>query len=139
MRHGTEEKKKGAATESAAEFFRAKLEYEASPYGLKHELDEKPGSYFVIDVRDASLFNDGHIPGAVSIPVGSLTEKLATIPKDKTIVTYCGDITCPLSSKAALVLAEKGFKVKHLVGGITEWSRKGFPIDKKGDQDGPRE
>ena len=55
---------------------------------------------------------------------------LATLPKDKTIVTYCGNLTCALAPKAALVLAEKGFKVMELFGGLQTWQEKGFPLEK---------
>jgi rhodanese-related sulfurtransferase len=114
---------------SAADFFRAKLEYEASPYGLKAQMEKSPGEAWVIDVRSTDAYREGHIPGAHSIPIDQLTSKLNSLPRDRVIVTYCGDITCPLSSKAALQLAEKGFRVQHLVGGFAEWSRKGYPVE----------
>ena len=95
-----------------AEYFRAKLEYEATPYGLKRLLDDKPNNVCVLDVRDAKSYAEGHIPGARNIPLGSLTASLSSLPKDQTIVTYCGDITCGLSPQAALELAQKGFRVK---------------------------
>ena len=77
------------------------------------------------------MFAAEHIKGAKNIPLPELVSKLATLPKDKTIVTYCGDLTCGLAPKAALELAQKGFKVMELVGGIDTWSKKGFPVEKK--------
>ncbi len=112
------------------EYFRAKLEYETTPYGLKQLLDQKTNNVCVVDVRDPKSYAEGHIPGARSIPLDALTASLASLPKDKTIVTYCGDITCGLSPRAALELAQKGFRVQHLLGGIAEWTKKGFRIEK---------
>ena len=56
---------------------------------------------------------------------------MSTLPKDKTLVTYCANLTCALAPKAALVLAEKGFKVMELMGGIATWTETGFPVEKK--------
>jgi rhodanese-related sulfurtransferase len=112
------------------EYFRAKLEYEATPYGLKQLLDEKPNNVCIVDVRAPKAYAEGHIPGARNVPLESLVASLSSLPKDKTIVTYCGDITCGLSPKAALELAQKGFRVQHLLGGIAEWAKKGFRVEK---------
>jgi rhodanese-related sulfurtransferase len=115
---------------SPVEYFRAKLEYETTPYGLKQLIDEKPNNVIVVDVRPAKMFAAGHIPGARSIPIETLVNSLSSLPKDKTIVTYCGDIACGLSPQAALELAQKGFRVQHLLGGIEEWTKKGFRVEK---------
>jgi len=111
------------------EYFRAKLEYEIAPAGLKKLLDRLPNNVCVVDVRDADQYDAGHIPGARSIPVEALVTAFSSLPKDKMIVTYCSDIACGLSAQAALELAQKGFQVQHLIGGFAEWSRKGFPIE----------
>lgn len=115
---------------TAADYFKAKLDYDMSPYGLHEALDEGTADYAVVDVRDAEQYAAGHIPKAISIPLKDLPGKLKTLPKDKTIVTYCGSITCQLAPTAALELAQKGFKVKELHGGIKEWTGMGFPVEK---------
>ncbi len=43
----------------------------------------------VIDVRNESSFNAGHIRGAKLIPEADLPKHLDELPRDKTIVTYC--------------------------------------------------
>ncbi len=116
---------------TAAEYFQAKLNYEMTPWTLKSMLDAKNAEYLVLDVRSAEAYADAHIPGALNVPLMDLTAKMATLPKDKTLVTYCGDITCGLAPKAALQLAQKGFKVMELFGGIDEWTKKRFPLEKK--------
>lgn len=110
------------------EFYRAKLEYESSPFDLRGTMEKSPDKVCVVDVRSEETFEEGHIPGAKNIPLDRIIGELKSLPKNKTIVTYCADITCPASSKAALELAQKGFKVRHLVGGFAEWARKGYPV-----------
>ena len=115
---------------SAAEYFKAKLSYDMSPYGLKQLLDQKSQDYRIIDVRSAEDFKQGHLPTAINLPLQELPGKLSSLPKDKTLVTYCGSITCQMAPKAALELAQKGFKVMELHGGIQEWKNYGYPVEK---------
>jgi len=115
---------------SAVDYFSAKLNYELSPWVLNSLIENGTRDHVVLDVRSREQYEEGHIPGARNIPLDELISELKTLPKDKTIVTYCGGITCPLAPKAALELAQKGFKVKELYGGIAEWKKQGFLIDK---------
>ncbi|MEA5599178.1 rhodanese-like domain-containing protein [Rivularia sp. UHCC 0363] len=54
---------------------------------LKGMLQNKEA--LLIDVREPSEFRSGHIPGAINIPVRSLTQNLDKIPKDRPVVLYC--------------------------------------------------
>lgn len=117
-----------AAPIGAAEYLKAKLDYEATPFGLKETLENSPGEVVLVDVRDEESFRKEHILGAANIPAAQLVKRLADLPRDRTIVTYCWDMTCALAPRAALELAQKGFKVQFLAGGIEEWKRKGFPV-----------
>jgi rhodanese-related sulfurtransferase len=111
------------------EYFRAKLEFEITPAGLKKLLDRLPNNVYLVDVRGVEQYDAGHIPGARNIPLETIPSSFYSLPKDRMIVTYCADLACGLSPQAALELAQKGFQVQHLVGGFAEWSRKGFPIE----------
>ena len=113
---------------SAADYLKAKLDFEASPYGLKETLENSPGRVILLDVREEEAFRREHILGATNIPAAELVKRLADLPRDRTIVTYCWDMTCALAPKASLELAQKGFKVQFLAGGIEEWKRKGYPV-----------
>jgi rhodanese-related sulfurtransferase len=124
---GTKTQSKSAPI-AAAEYLKAKLDYEASPYGLKETLENSPGDVVLVDVRDEESFRKEHILGAANIPSAELVKRLADLPRDRTIVTYCWDMTCALAPKAALELAQKGFKVQFLAGGIEEWKKKGYPV-----------
>jgi rhodanese-related sulfurtransferase len=114
---------------SAVDYFAAKLAYEMTPYSLNAALEKKV-DLVVLDARSAEDYAAGHIPGALSVPLLDLPKKMSTLPKGKTIVAYCGNITCSLAPKAALALAEAGFTVKELFGGFATWKEKGFPVQK---------
>lgn len=102
-----------------------------TPYSLNSLLAKKAADLLVLDVRSSEDYEKGHLPAAQHIPLADLAGKLSTLPKDKTIVTYCGNMTCALAPKAALLLAEKGFRVMQLTGGFATYQEKGFPVEKK--------
>ena len=60
-----------------------------APMDLQKRLREKPGDYQVVDVRDASEFAEGRIPGAVNIPVAVFSSRSGELDKDRHIVVYC--------------------------------------------------
>jgi rhodanese-related sulfurtransferase len=116
-------------TTGPVEYFRARLEYELSPDGLKKLLDNPPNNICIVDVRDPAQYGAGHIPTARCIPLGVIVSAFAALPKDKMIVTYCEDIAGSRSLQAALELAQVGFPVQRLIGGFAEWSRRGYPVE----------
>ena len=56
----------------------------------------------VVDVREESEYADGHIPGAIDIPIRTLAQNLDKIPKDKPVVVYCASGFRAALSTAAL-------------------------------------
>ncbi|MFI5361034.1 MAG: rhodanese-like domain-containing protein [Elusimicrobiota bacterium] len=115
--------------EGPVEYFRAKLDYEMTPTLLKTLIDATPRNVFVVDVRGREAYDEGHIPGARSVPIDVLVPSLAALPKDKLLVACDADLACDLSTRAALELAQKGFRVQTLIGGLAEWSRRGYPVE----------
>ena len=112
---------------SAVDYFKAKLRYETTPHELKSAMEE--GKVFLIDVRDKDAYKAEHIAGAQNIPLLDLEKNLSKLPRNKTIVSYCWNITCAMAPHAALRLAEKGFQVQELIGGLAEWKGKGFSTE----------
>jgi len=86
----------------------------------------------VLDVREASDFNNGHIKNAKNIPFTSLKGQLDNLLKDreKPVLAYCrsGNV----SGKACRILKSSGFSnVHNLAGGILSWQDANLPLTKK--------
>ena len=80
---------------------------ELRDYGMSNSI--------LVDVRSELEFNNGHMGGAINIPVDNLRERLDELDKNKEIIVYCqvglrGYI-------AERILKQKNFKVKNLTGG----------------------
>lgn len=84
---------------------------------VKKILDNKDENYILIDVREDYEFREGHIPGAVNIPLGNITT--VDYSKDKTIIVYCRSGN--RSNQAAIKLKNMGYNVKDM-GGIVSWT-----------------
>ena len=111
-----------------ASFFEAKLEAEWGPYDLKRALDTRAADIVVLDTRTADAFDEEHLPQAINIPTEQLERRLSEIPRSKDVVPYCWSITCHLATRAALLLARKGYRVHELAGGIGMWKDHEFPV-----------
>ena len=75
----------------------------------------------LVDVRTASEYAEGHIPGAVNIDVFSsdFAEKISALDKERTVALYCR--SGRRSKSAGEVAVKQGFKVVELDGGIISW------------------
>jgi rhodanese-related sulfurtransferase len=85
----------------------------------------------VIDVRDASEYAAGHVPGAVNIPLGELETRLAELPADRQVVTYCNMHQRGISrgERAAALLRDRGKAASTLDGGYPAWRAAGLPVE----------
>lgn len=86
------------------------------------------GKALVLDVRPAEEYAAGHVPGAVSIPLEQLADRLAEIPADTEVVAYCRGRYCVLSYDAVRLLHARGCNAALLEDGIVEWRRDGLPV-----------
>lgn len=82
----------------------------------------------VLDVRPAEEYRAGHIPGALSVPLGQLKELLSKLPKDQEVVAYCRGPYCVLAVEAVELLRKKGFTAIRLEEGIQDWLAMGLSI-----------
>ena len=88
-----------------------------TPEEVKEILDNKNENYVLIDVREDDEFNEGHIPGAVNIPLGNIDS--ITYSTSRTIIVYCKSGN--RSNEAAIKLKNMGYNVKDM-GGIVDWT-----------------
>jgi rhodanese-related sulfurtransferase len=82
----------------------------------------------VLDVRPAAEYAAGHLPGAVSIPVGELRRRLAELPGDREIVAYCRGPYCAFAHEAVAVLREAGVSARRLEDGLPDWEAAGLAV-----------
>lgn len=83
----------------------------------------------LLDVREQSEYDAGHIPGVKLIPTGQVASRLSEIPKDKPVI-----VTCRTGNRSAAVtelLREQGYtNVHNMEGGIVAWQSAGYPVEK---------
>ncbi len=101
----------------------------AQEYGdkilIKENL-EKNTSFLLVDVRPRVRYEEGHVPGAISIPRPMLEANLDKLPKDRLVIFYCGGLACHLSPEAAEVAKQNGFtNIKVWYEGEPQWVKDG--------------
>ncbi|MEU2509018.1 metalloregulator ArsR/SmtB family transcription factor [Streptomyces sp. NPDC007863] len=87
------------------------------------------GDVVVLDVRPVEEYRAGHIPGALSIPVDELDERIGELPEDLEIVVYCRGEYCVLAHDAVRLLTGRGRRAIRLNDGMLEWRLSELPID----------
>ena len=87
------------------------------------------GLVTVIDVRPPEEYAQGHIAGALSIPLERLKQQLKELPRDREIVAYCRGPWCVLSYEAVARLRKAGIEARRLEDGLPEWRRAGLPVE----------
>ena len=121
------------ATDSvAADTTHALAEGAISLAEMKRLFDE--GSVIILDARDASEYEQGHIPGAINIPYDRIPEYFdvlnSQVPTDAHVVVYCRSLTCDFSDQLATELKIIGYQnVSVFSGGWEQWTTAGYPIE----------
>ncbi len=88
----------------------------------------RAGDVVVLDVRPAEEYAAGHIPGAISIPLPELAQRLAELPADREIVAYCRGAYCVLAHDAVRLLTASGRRARRLAEGMLEWRLADLPV-----------
>ncbi len=86
----------------------------------------------ILDVRTRGEYlQDGHLADALLIPVQDLKERLSELEpyRSKRILVYCR--SGHRSVEASRILANAGFHPLNLEGGIGNWKRHGFPVERE--------
>ncbi|MEU7011598.1 metalloregulator ArsR/SmtB family transcription factor [Streptomyces sp. NPDC046332] len=87
------------------------------------------GGVTVLDVRPVEEYRAGHIPGALSIPVAELTDRIGELPEGEEIVVYCRGEYCALAYDAVRLLTDRGRRAIRLHDGMVEWRLADLPVD----------
>jgi rhodanese-related sulfurtransferase/predicted transcriptional regulator len=89
----------------------------------------RDGLITVIDVRPPQEYAQGHLVGALNVPLDQLENRLGELPQDREVVAYCRGPWCVLSFEAVARLRQAGFQARRLQDGLPEWRRAGLPVD----------
>ncbi|WP_329051641.1 rhodanese-like domain-containing protein [Amycolatopsis sp. NBC_01488] len=119
------------APEAATKYFGAELAFEVDPDDLVRDLEAgHTDGYVIVETRAPEAFEAARIPGAINLPYRDMTaETTAHLDRQLVYVCYCESIHCNAATKGALKLAQLGFRVKRLSGGITAWISAGYPVE----------
>lgn len=92
----------------------------------KTMIDSNP-SLVILDVRNQSEYNSGHVRNAKLIPIYELESRLDELDMNDKILVYCK--LGGRSSTASEILSDNGFLyVYNMLGGITAWMDEGYPV-----------
>lgn len=85
------------------------------------------GTTQFVDVREANEWSGGHIPDAIHIPLGQLTQRHQQLDPTRPVILVCRSGSRSLL--AAKMLKNAGFEnVKSMAGGIVAWAKGGHPV-----------
>lgn len=91
---------------------------EITPAVLEKKLTEE--NTLIVDVREPDEFADGHIPKAISIPLGDLSDRANKLDSQSNVYVICR--SGARSDFGAKILMNKGFKsVTNIVPGMMAW------------------
>jgi rhodanese-related sulfurtransferase len=120
-----------ASASQAQEHFQARLTFETDCADVWYASQHEAKDFVLLDVRTPTLFAAGHVPGALNMPVRTISEqRLAEYPAETLFVVYCAGPHCNGANKAALKLARLGRPVKEMIGGLTGWLDEGFGLER---------
>lgn len=71
----------------------------------------------LVDVREADEYATGHIPGAINVPLSTISQ--TAFPKDASLFLYC--LRGTRSKRAAGILRSMGYKTVKSIGGISAY------------------
>ncbi|MCO8272964.1 rhodanese-like domain-containing protein [Actinoplanes sp. TRM 88003] len=119
----------GPDTRAAAAFFSARLAFQTDVADVRAALSSGRPGFVLIDSRSDAAWAQGHIPGAVHLPTARIPARAPELLEPGVpVVTYCWGPGCNGATRAALALAEAGYPVKEMIGGVEYWIREGFPL-----------
>jgi len=76
-------------------YFAAKLAAERQKADVVKKVNKEPGApdFLLVDTRQREAYAQGHIPGALCVPLAELAQLAPKLPREKELVTYCWNHT----------------------------------------------
>ena len=98
-----------------------------TPEATLEQLDAAlSAGHLVLDVREGFEYVDGHVPGAVPIPMGQLPSRVGELDKATPVFVVCASGN--RSASMTDFLRDAGFDAYSVAGGTSAWARAGRPV-----------
>lgn len=94
------------------------------PHEVRSRMEEGE-ALNIVDVREDHEWKAGHIPGAIHIPLGLLSERYTELDRSKAYIVVCR--SGGRSGVACEFLESLGFDVANMEGGLLHWDGKLSP------------
>lgn len=108
---------------------------ELVPLGLAQAHSWLASGAVAVDARHRAAFSDGHIPGAINLPLNRLQgpgwqrQLLQNLPRQQRLVVYCQQHQCDIGFQVAQRLAAAGWQqVGLLEAGLQGWKKAGYAV-----------
>ncbi len=97
-----------------------------------NKLIVKKADIVIVDTQDEKIYRVSHIKRAINFPWAPTIKNPINLPRNKTLIIYCGCIDQEASLDVATqLIRDYGYKdVKILGGGFQQWLKLGYPIEK---------
>jgi rhodanese-related sulfurtransferase len=113
----------------AAAHFARRLAVETDVSDVHAALESGRPGFVLVDSRSDESWAQGHVPGALHLPGREIAGRAAAeLDPAVPVVTYCWGPGCNGATRAALTLAQLGFRVREMIGGFEYWAREGLPV-----------
>lgn len=87
------------------------------------------GDVILLDARPRLEYEAGHLPGAISMPLDELSQRVTDLPPQAFFVTYCRGPLCVYADQALEILHAHGRQGVRLEEGTAEWRLLGYPVE----------
>lgn len=120
-----------ATPAQALAHFQAQFAFETDCWDTSEALASAAPGFVLVDTRGPDLYARGHITGAINLPHRKIiASRMSQYPPQTLFVTYCAGPHCNGAARGALRLAQLGYPVKLMAGGITGWLDEGFELQR---------
>jgi len=131
---GQWEKKKGAVSALSKDMPAIPVSFEIQTVSEAKEIHDGGKTLFV-DARDSEAYKEGHVKGAVSLPVDYFYSTgqpfLGKYPTATAMIVYCSGRECDDSHTLAGYLKDLGYtNVRIMIDGYPGWEKGGYPVEK---------
>ena len=122
-----------APADAALAHFERSFAFETDCWDVHAALETGDPGFVLLDVRGPQAYAAGHVPGAVNLPHGRISQRALEDHPDGTVfVVYCAGPHCNGADRAAVRLARLDRPVKKMIGGVEGWRDEGFALEPVG-------